>query len=559
LRPPDNQNNRKTAMEEGTCDYWAATMLGTPHIWAWHHRHDEQVVHPRSLASQKTMSDFDHDKKADPHLNGTIWGAGLWDLRTQFLAQSPDGARQTDRLLLQALLFIGRMMGDENPQTVKSVRKARESFTVGLGALLQADEMLFGRRHREVILKTLAKRGIFPEPMVPGAVSAGATETDTGFLKMSRASILESSPKMKGLLKHVSVDDIPETEDLFSAGALDAHLRSVNEPPLSLIAVGDLMLGGRSKKLLSEFGSDYPFRAVAPLLRRAAIGLGNLEGPLAREAEKHERNYSYRVHPKMAKALPRAGINVVTLANNHLLDCGREGVLETLEALADAGVATIGAGVDKLTAHAPCLLPAGPYRVGLLGYYWNRRTSARGKLPGSAMDPPEDLAADIGALRKQVERVVVTFHWGVPYVREPSPEDRTKARFAIDCGADAVIGHHPHIVQPFEVYRGRPIFFSIGNFTFGSGNSRGESLLLGLRFEEKQTFVYVYAVYVKNRDPRVNYQPKILRGNGAERLLRKLGEISGSNAPFMKVENGRGVLDLPRPGDSCEKGLNRNV
>jgi poly-gamma-glutamate capsule biosynthesis protein CapA/YwtB (metallophosphatase superfamily) len=298
---------------------------------------------------------------------------------------------------------------------------------------------------------------------------------------------------------------------------------------------------------------------VAPLLKRAPIGLGNLEGPLAREAEKHERNYSYRVHPKMAKALPRAGINVVTLANNHLLDCGREGVLETLEALADAGVATIGAGVDKLTAHAPCLLPAGLYRVGLLGYYWNRRTSARGKLPGSAMDPPEDLAADIGALRKQVERVVVTFHWGVPYVREPSPEDRTKARFAIDCGADAVIGHHPHIVQPFEVYRGRPIFFSIGNFTFGSGNSRGESLLLGLRFEEKQTFVYVYAVYVKNRDPRVNYQPKILRGNGAERLLRKLGEISGSNARFMKVENGRGVLELPRPGDACEKGLSRNV
>lgn len=553
LRPRDNQNNRKTAMDEGTCDYWAATMLGTPHIWAWHQRHAAEVIHPRSLMAAKKMADFDHDKKADPHLNGTIWGAALWDLRTRLSASDPAGARHTDLLLLKALLLIGQLMGENNPHTLQSVRAARKSFTVGLGELLQADDVLFRNRHRELILKTFARRGVSPDTKSEAAVPRQNGEPTVGFLKMSRGSLLESSAAMRGLLKHVALEEIPETDDLFSGKALDSHLRNLDEPELSLVAVGDIMLGGRAHKVVSEFGPGYPFEAVLPLLRRAAIGLGNLEGPFARKAQKQERNHSYRVNPKLAKSLLRARINVVTLANNHLLDCGREGVLETLEALAHAGVAAIGAGVNKPAAHAPAILPAGPYRVGLLGYYWNRRTAARGKLPGSAMDEADDMAADIGALRKQVDRLVVTFHWGVPYVREPSAEDRTKARFAIECGADVVIGHHPHIVQPFEIYRGCPIFFSVGNFTFGSGNTRGESLLLGVRFEENKTVVQVYPVYVKNRDPRVNYQPKVLRGTGAARILQRLAQISGEHAASMKIENERGLLELPWSGKTGMK------
>jgi len=539
LCAPNNQNNRKTAMDEGTCDYWAATMLGTPHVWAWHHRHDAEVVHPRSLTSSKTMADFDYDKKADPHLNGTIWGAGLWDLRTHA------GARATDLLLVKALLLIGQLMGNENPPSANSIREARLSFATGLNALLEADESLFSSRHREVILKTFASRGIFPESKSKCGVAVADSEPEGAFLKTSRSSLLESSKAMQGLLKHIPLEEIPETGDLFSGDSLEAHLTASGEQEFSLVGVGDVMLGGRARKVITEFGSDYPFQAVLPLLRRSRIVLANLEGPLAREAEKQERNHSYRVTPKTAKALLRAGINVVTLANNHLLDCGREGVLETLEALARAGVAAIGAGVNKQAAHAPVILHGGPYRVGLLGYYWNRRTSARAKLPGSAMDPPEDLAADIGALRKYVDRVVVTFHWGVPYVREPSSEDRLKARLAVDCGADLVVGHHPHVIQPFEVYRDRPIFFSVGNFAFGSGNTRGESLLLGIRFEEKRTTVHVYPVYVKNRDPRVNYQPKVLRGAGAARILEMLGQISGEHGSHMKIQNGSGQLELP--------------
>lgn len=160
LRLPDQQVNRKTALDEGSCDYWAATILGSPHIWAWHQRHDDEVTHPRSLISSKTMADYDFGKKADPHTNGTIWAAALWDLRSQFVANCSEGARSMDRLLLMALLLMGRLEGGIQPPTVATVCHAREGFKVGLAALIQADERLYAGRHSEMILAKFARRGI---------------------------------------------------------------------------------------------------------------------------------------------------------------------------------------------------------------------------------------------------------------------------------------------------------------------------------------------------------------------------------------------------------------
>ncbi len=353
---------------------------------------------------------------------------------------------------------------------------------------------------------------------------------------------------MRPRLKHVEPEEIPTSEDLVSGEALEEQLSGLREPPLSLIAGGDLMLGGRAKRVIDEHGADYPFEAILPILRRAPIVLGNLEGPFARRARRERRQYSYRVNPELAASLVRAGINVVTLANNHLLDCGRTGVLETLDVLTHSGIAPLGAGIDEKAAHAAVIRQAGRSRIGLLAYYWNRRCAATANLPGSAMDPPQALEADIRGLRDRADRIVVAFHWGVPYEREPSPEDRAKARFAVDCGADAVVGHHPHIVQPFEIYRRRPIFYSVGNFVFGSGNSGAEGLLIGIRFEDEKTIVNVYPLYVKNRDPRVNYQPKMLRGESADRVLRRLAKMSGASGRFLKLQTGRGRFDLLRSG-----------
>ena len=376
---------------------------------------------------------------------------------------------------------------------------------------------------------------------------------DKTALTLGSSAHPEYESRMQTLLKFVPAHEIPSSEDLFSAELLESHLAALGEPPLSLIAVGDIMLGGRTRRRIREHGRDYPFSAVLPILQRAPIVLGNLEGPLAQKAQKQNRNFSYRVKPKAATSVLRAGINVVTLANNHLVDCGREGVLETLEALAAAGVTPLGAAANQNAAHEPVIREAGGVRIGLLGYYWNRRCAATANLPGSAMGVFEELETDIRQLRTRVDRVVVTFHWGRPYNPEPSPRARAKARFAIDCGAHAIVGHHPHIIQAFEVYRRCPIFYSIGNFAFGSGNSRAEGLMLGFRFEEARTLVNVYPLYVKNRDPRVNYQPKLVRGEAAERMLRRLIEISSRSGGRLKIERGTGKLDLPFCDPSVRK------
>jgi len=352
-------------------------------------------------------------------------------------------------------------------------------------------------------------------------------------------------PELSHLLRFVRPEEVPGADGLMTGWELERYLAAMSEPRYHLVAVGDVMLGGRATRPMREYGDDYPFRAVSPLLARTPVVLGNLEGPLAKRASRTGRNFSYRVPPVVAVTMRRVGMNVVTLANNHLVDCGRRGVLETLEAVESAGIVGIGAGRNKAEAHRGAVVDASGLKLGLLGYYWNRRCAATATAPGSAMDPPEELREDIAALRPRVDRLVVTFHWGIPYEREPSAADRCKARLAIDLGADAVVGHHPHVVQPFEVHRGKPIFYSVGNFTFGSGNSRGEGLVLGFEFGFSRTRVAVYPLYVKNRDPRVDYQPKVMRGRAARSALEQLIDISGADGARLVLQEARGILDLP--------------
>jgi hypothetical protein len=160
LRPATRQNNRKVAIDEGTCDYFAATMLDTPHIWAWHLRHDDEVIHPRSLRSSKTMADYDSGPKADAHANGTIWGATLWDLRTQLGRTEQDGVRRTDLMVVQALLLLGQRGDTSSAKNVNAIRRLRRSFEIGAAAMIQADEMLHSGRHRDMILGAFFARGI---------------------------------------------------------------------------------------------------------------------------------------------------------------------------------------------------------------------------------------------------------------------------------------------------------------------------------------------------------------------------------------------------------------
>jgi len=155
-RPESLQDNRKTPLDEGICDYWAATMLESPHIWGWHRRHDGEVAHRRTLRSTRTMENFDLAPNADPHSNGTIWAASLWDLRERI-----GDRRVTDRLIV-TLLLLWKVMTDEEGLPSDAFIYGPESFHAALVLMLHADECLYAAMHRELILDVFARRGISP-------------------------------------------------------------------------------------------------------------------------------------------------------------------------------------------------------------------------------------------------------------------------------------------------------------------------------------------------------------------------------------------------------------
>lgn len=539
---PNRQINRKSDIDEGISDYWAATMLNSPHIWAWHREHSNVEIHHRSLASPKTMSDFKHEEKADPHHNGTILAATLWDIRKELSKHNAEGAKKMDLLVLKSLLLIGGLHDAAYRPTKTGTRQCRSGFSLVLKALLESDRLLYQGKHAEIIRSCFSNRGIDLQttPIYPSA---------TGFCAVSEPPVIFSEHSFKNSIQHIIKKGngaiIPKTNELMNREELETWLSENQAAPFSLIAVGDIMPGERMNRPIRKYGPEYPFFSLYPLFRRSSIVLGNLETPLAKKAEKEDRNFSYKTDPGNARLLRRTGFNVVNLANNHLLDCGHKGVLETFSALQKHNIKYIGAGEDEKKAHSPAIFQAGKLKIGLLGYYWNRRTAATEIKPGSAMDTPEQVKKDIEQLRQKVDRIVVTVHWGIPYERYPSEEDIQKAHFAIDCGADLVIGHHPHIIQPFEIYKNRSVFYSIGNFAFGTGNSKAESIILGVDFQDFFTDLTIFPTYVKNRDKRIYYQPKVITGKTSLKYINILKQISADSGELIKTEGGIGKIKVP--------------
>jgi hypothetical protein len=172
LRRAERQDNRKSSLDEGTSDYWAASLLGTPHVWVFNKRHDGHEVHRRSLSSPKTMADYEEGPSADPHANGTIWAAALWDIRRELLQSERDGARGADLLVLACLRRLGQIRADEGPGRIANLRRVRSRFATAAAALLEADAWLYDGAHAAMIRTVLHRRRIPIDGNYAGAARA---------------------------------------------------------------------------------------------------------------------------------------------------------------------------------------------------------------------------------------------------------------------------------------------------------------------------------------------------------------------------------------------------
>lgn len=258
--------------------------------------------------------------------------------------------------------------------------------------------------------------------------------------------------------------------------------------PLVLAAVGDINLGDRVGLAINAYGARYPWLSVAPILNRADLAVGNLECAVStRGAPLAGKRYTFRGRPSALAAAGRfAGLDVMTLANNHSLDYGREAFIDTIRHATRAGISIVGGGSNLAGARTPAVRETGGLRVAFLAYSDVRPLGfdAGPGIAGTNPAFPHIVAPDVRRARRAADVVVVYFHWGEERTFRPNERQRALARLALSSGATVVLGAHPHVLQSLERPRPRKLVaWSLGNFVFGAtspGTQRTGILLLRL-------------------------------------------------------------------------------
>lgn len=266
---------------------------------------------------------------------------------------------------------------------------------------------------------------------------------------------------------------------LVVVGLIAGLLAQTPHPPprdtLHILAVGDINLGRKLAKDYLEKGDTlYPFREVLDTFATADLLFGNLESPIAPDFHTVESQGIKFTAPLLAAtALARAGFTIVSTANNHAWDGGERGVAQTMNRLSERGVRFVGSGYGRAMAEQPVIVERRGWRIAFFAVTraWNPAPDDFYGHPGSryvAWGDPNWLYPAIKAVKASgmVDLVIVSVHGGTEYQAEPKPSYRHFLEGLADAGADLVLAHHPHVLQPVVFRHGTPIVQSLGNFVF---------------------------------------------------------------------------------------------
>lgn len=299
---------------------------------------------------------------------------------------------------------------------------------------------------------------------------------------------------------------------------------------VSVAAVGDVMFGNHTISYIEKYGPVYPFLFTQAILQNADVAFANLEGPFTDSGAKFDKRFTFKIAPKYATALVEAGFDVVTLANNHILDYGIEGLSNTINTLDSIGVAFCGAGLDLQQAREPALIKKNGIQIAVLGYsmtfpeeFW--ATDSTG---GTCYPIKKHMKESIQQSDSLADFTIVTFHWGSELKNYPKQYQKDYAHLAIDSGADLVIGHHPHVLQGLEFYKNRLIAYSLGNFSFSSYSSKAIESIILKTYLSDSGLVYAKVIPISVNNREVAFQPKPLTGATADTVFTHLNNFSES-------------------------------
>lgn len=287
---------------------------------------------------------------------------------------------------------------------------------------------------------------------------------------------------------------------------------------ITLSAVGDCTLGAGIENgfdqapfdlMMARHSNDmsYPFSGVLDLFRSDDITIVNLEGTLTTATEPiAEGKFHFRGKPEYARILKESSVEIANIANNHAGDFGVHGQIDTRKALLDAGVGISGNGIiDRRIIRGVEVV-----NVGFTGVHMT----------------PAHVKTDIGTAKKPDNVVIASFHWGMEGTHEVIDIQREFGRMAIDAGADVVLGHHPHVVQALEVYQGKHIIHSLGNFVFGANTNpkKLESMVYRATFVLEEGRIKrgpheVFPVRLCAQLPCTEFRPVLMNGQAKQDFL----------------------------------------
>ena len=312
---------------------------------------------------------------------------------------------------------------------------------------------------------------------------------------------------------------------------VSAYANSLSKPEvitITISAAGDCTLGGDSRigqitNFLSEMKGDnysYYLRNVRKIFEADDLTIVNMEGTFTNKTNNADKKFVFQGPPELAQIFTSSSVEAVTMANNHTLDYLRAGYEDTIATLKAAGIRYF--GNEYVTT-----INVKGINVGLFGYsVWDSSGATRDKIT-SAIKQLRNNGADI---------VIAYYHWGVEHSYYPVKYQIDIAHHTIDAGADLVLGSHPHVIQGIAEYKGKNIVYSLGNFCFGGNRnpSDKDSMIFQQTFEFTskvltKTVKNIIPCSVSSVKTRNNFQPTVLTGDEAERVLAKIAKYSRIN------------------------------
>ncbi|ADP34085.1 capsular biosynthesis protein [Bacillus atrophaeus] len=264
---------------------------------------------------------------------------------------------------------------------------------------------------------------------------------------------------------------------MWAGKAQTPSVKTYSDDLVSASFVGDIMMGRYVEKVTEQKGTKSLFQYVEPIFKASDYVAGNFENPVTykKNYTEADKNIHLQANKDSVKVLKDMNFTVLTGANNHAMDYGVQGMKDTLEEFSKQNLDLVGAGSNlKEAENRISYQEVNGVKIATLGFtdVYGKNFTARKNTPGVLPADPEIFIPMISKAKKNADIVVVQAHWGQEYDNDPNDRQRELGRAMSDAGADIIIGHHPHVLEPIEVYNGTVIFYSLGNFVFDQGWTR---------------------------------------------------------------------------------------